>query len=46
MNDCANPTTEPRSTKTITEEDELYAKTTNGPPIIIAAANTSENAII
>ena len=44
MNDRTNPTTEPGSTKTITEEDELYAKTTNGPPI--AAANTSENAII
>ena len=27
-------------------KDELYAKTTNGPPIIIAAANTSENAIV
>ena len=44
MNDRANPTTEPGSTKTITEEDESYAKTTNGPPI--AAASTSENAIV
>ena len=44
MNDRANPTTEPGSTKTITEEDESYAKTTNGPPI--AAGSTSENAIV
>ena len=42
MNNHANPTTEP--TKTITEEDELYTKTTNRPPI--AADNTSENAIV
>ena len=34
MNDRANPTTEPGSTKSITEEDESYAKT------------TSENAIV
>ena len=44
MNDRANPTTEPGSTKTITEEDKSYAKTTNGPPI--AAGSTSENAIV
>ncbi|XP_044171536.1 uncharacterized protein LOC122955864 [Acropora millepora] len=44
MNDRANPTTEPGTTKSITEEDESYAKTTNGPPI--AADNTSENAIV
>ena len=44
MNDRANPTTESGSTKTITEEDESYAKTTNGPPI--AAGSTSENAIV
>ena len=44
MNDRANPTTEPGSTKTITEEDESYAKITNGPPI--AAGSTSENAIV
>ena len=29
MNDSANPTTEPGSTKSITEEDESYAKTTS-----------------
>ena len=44
MNHRANPTTEPSSTKTITKEDESYAKTTNGPPI--AAGKTSENAIV
>ena len=44
MNDRTNPTTEPGNTKTITEEDESYTKTTNGPPI--AADNTSENAIV
>ena len=44
MNDHANPTTEPGSTKTISEEDESYAKTTHGPPI--AAGSTSENAIV
>ena len=44
MNNHANPTTEPGNTKTITEEDELYTKTTNGPPIV--ADNTSENAIV
>ena len=44
MNDRANPTTERGSTKTITEEDESYAKTMNGPPI--AAGSTSENAIV
>ena len=44
MNDRANPTTESGSTKTITEEDESYAKTTNGPPI--AAGSTSETAIV
>ena len=42
MNDRANPTTERGSTKTITEEDKSYAKTTNRPPI--AAGSTSENA--
>ena len=44
INDRANTTTEPGSTKTITEEDESYAKTTNGPPI--AAGSFSENAIV
>ena len=44
MNNHANATTEPGNTKTITEEDELYTKTTNRPPI--AADNTSENAIV
>ena len=44
MNSRSNPTTEPGSTKTITEEDESYTKTTNGPPT--AASNTSENAIV
>ena len=39
MNDRANPTTERGSTKTITEEDKSYAKTTNRPPI--AAGSTS-----
>ena len=29
MNDSANPTTEPGSTRSITEEDESYAKTTS-----------------
>ena len=44
MNNHANPTTEPGNTKTITEEDELYTKSTNRPPI--ATDNTSENAIV
>ena len=44
MNNRVNPTSEPGSMKTITEEDESYAKTTNGPPI--AAGSTSENAIV
>ena len=44
MNDRANPTTEPGSTKTITEEDESYANTTNGPAI--ADGSTTENAIV
>ena len=44
MNDRANPITEHGRTKTITEEDESYTKTTNGPPI--AAGSTSENAIV
>ena len=44
MNDRVNPTTEPGSTKTNTEEDESYAKTKNGPPIV--AGSTSENAIV
>ena len=44
MNDRANPSTERGSTKTITKQDEAYAKTTNGPPI--AAGKTSENAIV
>ena len=33
MNNRENPKTEPGSTKSITEEDESYAKTTNGPPL-------------
>ena len=44
MNDRANPTTEPGSTKTITEEDESYANTTNGPAI--PDGSTTENAIV
>ena len=44
MNDRVNPTTEPGSTKTITKEDESYAKATNRPPT--AAGNASENAIV
>ena len=44
MNGRANPTTEPGSTKTITEEDESYANTTNGPAI--ADGSTTENAIV
>ena len=44
MNDRANPSTERASEKTITKEDESYAKTRNGPPI--AAGKTSENAIL
>ena len=44
--DCArgNQWNQPGSTKTITEEDESYAKTTKGPPI--TAGSTSENAIV
>ena len=44
MNDRPNPTTEHGGTKTITEEDGSYAKTTNGTPI--AAGSISENAIV
>ena len=40
MSDRAYPSTEPESTKTITEEDESYAKTTNGRPIAATSPKT------